>query len=908
MNNKKNTEKGRIFEKEVVDLYEALNYNVEHNVELNGQQVDIYARKMIDGIGEMKLIIECKYLEKGNVSNQQVQNFIATICTLKQKDQSLIGVMVTNTDFSTSAKSASKDSITLLTLEQLEKDIFNFRHSFSNIVNDFETREIFSEFVPLEGVIDSGSKNINVHNFFYGIKQFDLIEKIENLTFDEWRKITFINILADYGSGKTTLLQRLNYLFAQQYIKGNHLKPIYLELKYFDKYKDLDSFLINSFIKLFQRAIPIETIYQKIKQGHFLFLLDGFDEMSPYVNRQTRVENLLKLSPILLSNSNAIMTCRPSYFVSQQEFSSAIDFVLKRNAPIDVEIKHLEKNKKRIYQRLISKYADTKEDTIKKESSKIGSFPLILKILEFGEDQIDMFLKKFNSQFTNNCKSDWQEVKSFLKSVYDISDLMKKPILLSMIKDTILDLGEEYKLKTENFDPVLLYEYYTKANLHREWKKGETRQLLTDEQRDKSAEVLAMLMFESNSLSISYNSLLSCIVENSELSFLNQLTDEEIASDLQICTFIQRTDDDQFKFIHKSFMEFYVARRLKNCFLKGKETVLNTKPIQKEILFFIGCYTFSNSKLKEKFAQIISSISQQRAIFKRNITIASLISSKLHENLLIKNVNANAVSLNNLKIIKGDFDNIIFDDCNLFDIQFLNCTLIIAPTNSILENLEFQNSHLDIKSNNTEYKDISIRECKKCNIFGKITFNSFNVINSDLMINSESYFNNNEVFYSNSHINISAKSTLFQNATIKNSIFKLDCADISIINSTLADNTIENLIIDIGKDNCYLNIKSSTLSDVKFSSKKGYYSLFIENSQFVRVHFDKIKIYLKEDYSIKEEMFEDCSGRIDFIVEKRNKMPKVFLKNKMKDKKEIKYNNKDSTKIEQLEIFIIEKC
>ena len=227
MSYKNNTEKGQVFEREVADLYEALNFKVEHNIELYGQQVDIYARKMIDGVGEIKLIVECKYLEKGTVSNQQVQDFVSTMCALKQREQSLIGVLITNTDFSVNAKSVS-ENITLLTLEQLEKDIFNFRHSFLDIIKDFEKRDIFSEFIPLEGVIDTRSEKVRLYsplfNAFYGIKQFDLIDKIENIKCAEWERISFISILADYGSGKTTLLQRLNYLFSKQYIDGGEFE------------------------------------------------------------------------------------------------------------------------------------------------------------------------------------------------------------------------------------------------------------------------------------------------------------------------------------------------------------------------------------------------------------------------------------------------------------------------------------------------------------------------------------------------------------------------------------------------------------------------------------------------------------------------------------------------------------
>ena len=70
-----NSKKGDLFEQFVESLYQSLGYYTERDVLVNGQQVDIVANKVIKGFGKITLIIECKYLTKGSVSNQVVYDF-----------------------------------------------------------------------------------------------------------------------------------------------------------------------------------------------------------------------------------------------------------------------------------------------------------------------------------------------------------------------------------------------------------------------------------------------------------------------------------------------------------------------------------------------------------------------------------------------------------------------------------------------------------------------------------------------------------------------------------------------------------------------------------------------------------------------------------------------------------------
>ena len=65
--NKVKTQKGNEFEDYVAYLYEGFGYSVERDVLLDGQQVDLLAKRQLPGAGPVRIAVECKYLSKGKI-------------------------------------------------------------------------------------------------------------------------------------------------------------------------------------------------------------------------------------------------------------------------------------------------------------------------------------------------------------------------------------------------------------------------------------------------------------------------------------------------------------------------------------------------------------------------------------------------------------------------------------------------------------------------------------------------------------------------------------------------------------------------------------------------------------------------------------------------------------------------
>lgn len=97
---------------------------------------------------------------------------------------------------------------------------------------------------------------------------------------DALRQNQRLLIIGDPGAGKSTCLQWITYSYAQQILNSSQADlpvPIHLELKW---YKDNLLELITTCFGENNVACDEDTVKDWIKRGIFLFLLDGFDDLS----------------------------------------------------------------------------------------------------------------------------------------------------------------------------------------------------------------------------------------------------------------------------------------------------------------------------------------------------------------------------------------------------------------------------------------------------------------------------------------------------------------------------------------------------------------------------------------------------------------------------------------------------
>src|SRR6185503_16067644 len=295
--NKSNKEKGDALEDYVAYMYEGFGYVVERDVLVTGQQVDLLATRQLPGAGWVRIALECKYLSRGKVSNQLIHDFAAFVSSAVSRGAITKGVIVTNASYSRTAKSAANESVELLVLTELENELFALKQSYRAAIAEYEAEAIFKEYVALDALLDS--TNSRIPDVLSWLTDFVRLEK---------EVPPSVAVLADYGAGKSTLLSRLFHDVAVAYVAGaTSLKPLYLELKYLNDHDDVDAFLSWALRRQIGLELPIPMFWRELRRGGFLILLDGFDEMSPQVDRSVRLSNFLQISSLFRGGSPAVM-------------------------------------------------------------------------------------------------------------------------------------------------------------------------------------------------------------------------------------------------------------------------------------------------------------------------------------------------------------------------------------------------------------------------------------------------------------------------------------------------------------------------------------------------------------------------------------------------------------------------
>lgn len=800
-----NTEKGTNFENYIASIYAGLGYRVEKNLRKTGQQVDIIAEKYNGEIGLIRIAIECKYLSSGSVDNQTVFNFRTVINTLATSDNISRGVIITNTAFSKDAKSvtAKNNLVELITLDQLENSFFELSNTFVTFKLQYEKSIIFNNYVPLSGTETNSLLTEEL-----------MIEDVEQriIRWTQDVKTDFLTIFGDYGAGKSTLLEKVKYVFVRKYLEGtSSIKPIIILLKDYYKYQTLDNLLYHSIVREFNREIPTDLFKNAVNEGNILLLLDGFDEMTQKIDAQVRRDNFFTLSQLL--PAKAILTCRPSYFIAYQEYNTYLTEIRKWNAPVEIFPKNQKSKKTNVHKTVYNQLNNHLYQKFVgyKPPNNVNLYTI--KLQTFNEQQIDSYLQKFALEFHKKYGKSWKEIKEILRQIYDIKDLMKRPILLDMIVSTILFEGFDITKDMLNIGPASLYLTYTSHYFEKDWKKAESRQLVSPNERKAFATAIAVTMLMENRLEVTYDDILKVIKDRlSESNVGNQIKNipiEHLAADIQTCTFLTLTDAQTFKFTHKSFMEFFVADFVKALILGKRQNDIMEILFNNEIIYFLSSYCYLEEDLKGSILSAHRSYSRYdktSVIQKRNITAVLLNFYKKLENTsfdfrtislidiednCIDALSFNKVLFESVKILNADFKgksfkDVDFKDCNLVDSQISFDLLKCTFHGSTVENTLFLSSeHIAITFSDSSIVT-STFDAHWISLDGDATFNnclfkgayffhvSVNLSLNGLHFNDCQFVNCNLVAKNITGTRFSFDKTTFKNCTLHDLCFSWD--------------------------------------------------------------------------------------------------------------------------------------
>ena len=378
---------------------------------------------------------------------------------------------------------------------------------------------------------------------------------------------TFLTLLGDFGTGKSSFSIYYFIQLAQEFLIDNNQRiPIFISLKYYQGTLNIEDFIIEEFYHKFGLNVNYSFFVKLALAGKFIFFIDGFDEMASLSDQQVTFNNLKELTKLSFENilflahkhkfayqvNKVFLTSRTHYFLTEtqeQDLLKADHTILYRN------------------------YATKTNYQITR-----------IRLKEFNDQQIKEYINKHvkDEKITH-------QYLQIIQDTYNLQNLSTRPLLLDMIIKTLPTLKQK-----KNINPADLYQAYTNIWIERD----DWRSQLTSEGKRHFMWDIAMEIFQlGGDFSIHYSQLNEPKQEYRKPN-LKVIDGDYFQYETTTCSFLNRDEKGNYTFIHKSFMEYFVAEYFSSHFLKNNQRVIDYKLFNQEIkLFFKNIIVIKQKKL-----------------------------------------------------------------------------------------------------------------------------------------------------------------------------------------------------------------------------------------------------------------------------------------------------------------------
>ncbi len=556
---RRNYAKGKRFEDEIATLYRLLGFEAKQDIELSGIQIDLAIQQKTGGM-TTHAIVECK--DKRITSTERDQ-ILAQQNLAQRKLPRHRWIAVSSQGFAADTRAALEDAgVDCVTYAELLRELVPLDNDVDGLIADYE------KWV--------GERWEGEDRFIRPDLVTDIVyERLPALThLGKWlgeERRNQLVVLGDLGTGKSTLSGFLAYNLARSFRDDplRHPAPVLIPLKDVRKEVSLEGIIISHFSQRGLRDINFTRFEHLVRLGKIILLFDAFDEMADRVRWDVTQSNFRELSRAAELQGKVILTCRTHYFKDRSEQVKVIGEG-PRLSEVETEL-----------------YREMRQ----------RSNAEVIYLQEFDDRQIQDYLKKVRPQ---DHEKDWQKIQD----IYNLKDLATRPLLLDMIVKSLPKLKAGQEVNAAN-----LYSVYTSLWIDREEGKGRKFTL------DRNVKLALMLelawrMWRDEKQSVHYREL-SPFIEKLIADKTIEIGDEEItdvASEMQGASFLKRDDAGNFSFMHRSFGEFFVARKINDCLTEpaALRELLNTRRYDQKAIYFLTQLD-EQDRMREPLQQILTS-------------------------------------------------------------------------------------------------------------------------------------------------------------------------------------------------------------------------------------------------------------------------------------------------------------
>ncbi|HET8775790.1 MAG TPA: HEAT repeat domain-containing protein [Thermoanaerobaculia bacterium] len=506
------TEQGKKFERRVGHLLALLGFRVEHDVLISGRQVDLLIE---DGATLLprQYIVECKD-QAAPVSSQQYDAFRGRLMIAQRELSPRVrGIIVASVGFVKEVWAQSRnDVIDLLTVSQLEQNLIDFRQYIHDLARNLRSSASLEFFVEPRILREHLSVPEPALQYF-----------------ERWladSEANQLTLLGDYGTGKSTLLRYFALQLAQRFEKdvieggGRGRIPLFVDLREYRQVISFRQIILDLLDRNRVRSGSFDVFEYVSREGQLLLILDGFDEMATKGDYAVTLRNFREINKQAYGRAKIILSCRTHWFADAHDEQRVLQMMRPATPSLTV-----------LYREIATR----------------RNFS-IAYLQEFERDQISKYLQ-------TRCGKDAQRVESFIESTYNLADLSRRPVLLDMIVTTASTLAG----KQGEVGPGKLYRSYTDIWLDsHDWST-----LLDVDAKTEFLQNLAVHLWSDSSGQIPSEEIPRLIS-----TWKPSVTAEErdgLDGDLRTAAFLVRDADGNYRFSHRSFLEFFFARHLIAC-------------------------------------------------------------------------------------------------------------------------------------------------------------------------------------------------------------------------------------------------------------------------------------------------------------------------------------------------------
>jgi hypothetical protein len=182
-----------------------------------------------------------------------------------------------------------------------------------------------------------------------------------------------------------------------------------------------------------------------------------------------------------------VISSRPSYFRSADEVLSLIRQVSKRRSELD---KGFVATPRRMEDAAVrQKFFDTANRLRARvfqhglgdgpEPTRVEErYIAVYQLSSLEKPQVISYLQKFDAAFRKAHRRSAESIYDILSQVYDLKDLMTRPLLMRLIVEVLLAGTIDLDDPQLTIGPAALYRIYINTHLETDWAKGPSRHFL----------------------------------------------------------------------------------------------------------------------------------------------------------------------------------------------------------------------------------------------------------------------------------------------------------------------------------------------------------------------------------------------------------------------------------------------